>query len=154
MRVAGVDSCRGGWIAVTYDTDDRVLTPRVEVSFMALLERLRDAVAAAWTARRVVEGVAERLPAEPAVDRRGLRMEMVFRSIACMIPRTNTGGVELAYWQPVKSSMEIGVDFDWDPVKDRANEGKHGISFDDAKAVFLDAQHLIEDATRPEHGER
>ncbi len=44
MRVAGVDSCRGGWIAVTYDTDDGTLTPRVEVSFMALLERLRDAV--------------------------------------------------------------------------------------------------------------
>ena len=78
MRVAGVDSCRGGWIAVTYDTDDGVLTPRVEVSFMALLERLRDAVAAAWTARRVVEGVAERLPPAPAVDRLGLRMEMVF----------------------------------------------------------------------------
>jgi predicted RNase H-like nuclease len=39
---------------------------------------LLDAVAAAWTARRLVEGVAERLPAEPAVDRRGLRMEIVF----------------------------------------------------------------------------
>jgi uncharacterized DUF497 family protein len=49
---------------------------------------------------------------------------------------------------------EIGVDFEWDPVKDRTNEDKHGISFDDAKAVFLDAQRLIEDATRPEHGEQ
>jgi predicted RNase H-like nuclease len=39
---------------------------------------LLDAVAAAWTVRRKVEGVAERLPAEPAVDRRGLRMEMVY----------------------------------------------------------------------------
>jgi uncharacterized DUF497 family protein len=50
--------------------------------------------------------------------------------------------------------LEIGVDFAWDPVKDRTNEAKHGISFDDAKAVFLDAQRLIEDATRPEHGEQ
>ena len=46
------------------------------------------------------------------------------------------------------------MDFEWDPLKDGTNEDKHGISFDDAKAVFLDAQHLIEDATRPEHGER
>jgi uncharacterized DUF497 family protein len=50
--------------------------------------------------------------------------------------------------------LEIGVDFEWDPVKDRTNEDKHGISFDDAKAVFLDAQRLIEDATRPEYGEQ
>jgi uncharacterized DUF497 family protein len=50
--------------------------------------------------------------------------------------------------------LEIGVDFEWDPVKDRTNEARHGISFDDTNAVFLDAQRLIEDATRPEHGER
>lgn len=81
MRLAGVDSCRGGWIAVTYDTDVGTLTPRVEVSFLAQLERLRDAVAAAWTARWVVEGIAERLPAEPAMDRRGLRMEIVFQEL-------------------------------------------------------------------------
>jgi uncharacterized DUF497 family protein len=49
--------------------------------------------------------------------------------------------------------VESGEDFEWDPVKDRTNEGKQGISFDDAKAVFLDAQRLIDDATRPEHGE-
>jgi predicted RNase H-like nuclease len=39
---------------------------------------LLDAMIAAWTARRVAEGIAERLPAEPPVDRRGLRMEIVF----------------------------------------------------------------------------
>jgi predicted RNase H-like nuclease len=39
---------------------------------------LLDAAIAAWTARRVAEGMAVRLPEEPPVDRRGLRMEIVF----------------------------------------------------------------------------
>lgn len=39
---------------------------------------LLDATVAAWTARRVAEGRAERLPQDPPIDRRGLRMEMVF----------------------------------------------------------------------------
>ncbi len=39
---------------------------------------LLDAIVAVWTARRVAEGVAERLPPDPLVDRRGLRMEIVF----------------------------------------------------------------------------
>ena len=39
---------------------------------------LLDAVIAAWTARRVAEDVADRLPAAPPVDRRGLRMEIEF----------------------------------------------------------------------------
>ncbi len=47
---------------------------------------LLDAVAAAWTARRVVEGIAERLPAEPAMDRRGLRMEIVFQELRDRAP--------------------------------------------------------------------
>jgi predicted RNase H-like nuclease len=37
-----------------------------------------DAVVAAWTARRAAECTAERLPVEPPVDRRGLRMEIVY----------------------------------------------------------------------------
>ena len=37
-----------------------------------------DAIAAAWTARRVAEGRAGRLPDDPPVDARGLRMEIVY----------------------------------------------------------------------------
>ncbi len=71
-----------------------------------------------------------------------------------MIPRREARDGDCFYWLPVELCLEAGVDFEWDPVKDRANEQKHGISFDDAKAVFLDTQLLVEDATRPDHGER
>lgn len=37
-----------------------------------------DAIVAAWTARRWAEGLADRLPTDPQVDARGLRMEIVF----------------------------------------------------------------------------
>lgn len=37
-----------------------------------------DATVAAWTARRVAEDSAERLPTNPPIDRRGLRMEIVY----------------------------------------------------------------------------
>ena len=37
-----------------------------------------DATVAAWTARRVAEGIAERLPPDPSIDTRGLRIEMVY----------------------------------------------------------------------------
>ena len=30
----------------------------------------------------------------------------------------------------------------WDPAKNRANQRKHGISFDDAKAVFQDPDRI------------
>jgi uncharacterized DUF497 family protein len=48
-----------------------------------------------------------------------------------------------------------GVDlvFEWDPAKDEANEHKHDISFTDAITDFDDPQHIVEDTTRPEHGE-
>ena len=46
------------------------------------------------------------------------------------------------------------IEFEWDPAKDEANEYKHNISFTEAIAVFDDPQHIVEDATRPEHGER
>jgi uncharacterized DUF497 family protein len=31
-----------------------------------------------------------------------------------------------------------GLTFEWDPAKDRANQRKHGVSFAEAKSVFLD----------------
>jgi uncharacterized DUF497 family protein len=41
--------------------------------------------------------------------------------------------------------------FDWDPRKDRANQLKHGVSFDEAKTAFLDEYaRIIPD---PEHSE-
>jgi uncharacterized DUF497 family protein len=41
--------------------------------------------------------------------------------------------------------------FDWDPRKDRANQLRHGISFDEAKTAFLDEYaRIIPD---PEHSE-
>lgn len=37
-----------------------------------------DAIVAAWTARRAAEGRAGKLPPDPLVDARGLRMEIVY----------------------------------------------------------------------------
>ena len=37
-----------------------------------------DAIAAAWSARRFSEGIADRLPQCPVIDERGLRMEIVY----------------------------------------------------------------------------
>lgn len=39
---------------------------------------LLDAMVAAWTARRVAEGDAKRLPADPELDATGLRTEIVY----------------------------------------------------------------------------
>lgn len=45
------------------------------------------------------------------------------------------------------------MEFEWDPAKDAANIAKHELGFGDATAVF-DVRHvLVEDSTRPEHGE-
>lgn len=52
------------------------------------------------------------------------------------------------------SGRESLVEFEWDDAKDEANQHKHSIGFDEAKDVFGDPQLLIEDSTRPEHGER
>ncbi len=46
------------------------------------------------------------------------------------------------------------MEFEWDPAKDAANLEKHGIRFNDAVVVFADPFCLVEDSTRPEHGER
>jgi uncharacterized DUF497 family protein len=45
------------------------------------------------------------------------------------------------------------MEFEWDPIKDAANQAKHGMSFVAATAVFDDPHHLTEDTTKPEYGE-
>ncbi len=45
------------------------------------------------------------------------------------------------------------MEFVWDPAKRETNLRKHEIDFVDAVAVFKDAQCVLEDTTRPEHGE-
>ena len=46
------------------------------------------------------------------------------------------------------------MEFDWDPAKDAANLEKHGFSLLRATAVFDDPLCIIENSTRPEHGEQ
>jgi uncharacterized protein len=41
--------------------------------------------------------------------------------------------------------------FSWDPRKARLNERQHGVSFDDAKAAFLDENAILLDD--PDHSE-
>ena len=41
--------------------------------------------------------------------------------------------------------------FEWDERKNRANRGKHGISFDEAETVFLDDQAVLIDD--PDHSD-
>lgn len=43
------------------------------------------------------------------------------------------------------------INFEWDENKNRTNQRKHGISFDEAKTVFYDDEALIIDD--PEHSE-
>ncbi len=45
----------------------------------------------------------------------------------------------------------MDIRFDWDPVKDRKNQRKHGVSFAEASSVFFDEKGiLIHD---PDHSE-
>lgn len=44
-----------------------------------------------------------------------------------------------------------GIRFEWDENKNRINQRKHGISFDEAKTVFYDEEALVIDD--PEHSE-
>lgn len=44
-----------------------------------------------------------------------------------------------------------GIKFEWDENKNRINQRKHGISFDEAKTVFYDEEALVIDD--PEHSE-
>lgn len=43
------------------------------------------------------------------------------------------------------------IRFEWDENKNRLNQRKHGISFEEAVSVFYDTRSLIEDD--PEHSE-
>lgn len=43
------------------------------------------------------------------------------------------------------------IRFEWDENKNRINQKKHGISFDEAKTVFYDEEALVIDD--PEHSE-
>jgi uncharacterized protein len=38
--------------------------------------------------------------------------------------------------------MRVAMNITWDPAKNRENQRKHGISFDDAKAVFQDPDRI------------
>ena len=38
-----------------------------------------------------------------------------------------------------------GLQFEWDPAKDRANKRRHGVGFDEAMAVFFDEHALLID---------
>ena len=41
------------------------------------------------------------------------------------------------------------LEFEWDPVKDRTNQRKHGIRFADAVMVFEDTQAVLLDDEHP-----
>lgn len=43
------------------------------------------------------------------------------------------------------------IKFEWDENKNRINQKKHGVSFDEAKTVFYDEEALVIDD--PEHSE-
>ena len=45
------------------------------------------------------------------------------------------------------------IRFEWDSRKARANEKKHGISFEEAESVFFDEQALLLEDARPLHDE-
>lgn len=47
--------------------------------------------------------------------------------------------------------MPKDLRFEWDPAKDRSNQRKHGVSFDEAKSAFLDEHgRLMHD---PDHSD-
>lgn len=45
MLVVGVDGCRGGWVAIEWDTDVNTLTPRIHWEFAGLLAAYPEAAA-------------------------------------------------------------------------------------------------------------
>ena len=47
--------------------------------------------------------------------------------------------------------MTPGVRFEWDEAKNRANQVKHGVSFEEGMTVFWDEQALLIDD--PEHSD-
>ena len=53
--------------------------------------------------------------------------------------------------RPMYPDVMGDLRFAWDPTKDRANRRKHGISFEEARSVFLDDGARI--ASDPDHSE-
>lgn len=52
-------------------------------------------------------------------------------------------------------SREVAYDFEWDTAKALSNKHKHGITFDQASTVFLDALALtVFDSVHSQHEER
>ncbi len=52
-------------------------------------------------------------------------------------------------------SAEVAYDFEWDAAKALANAKKHGVTFDQAATVFLDALTLtVFDTEHSQHEER
>ena len=45
------------------------------------------------------------------------------------------------------------IRFEWDPRKAKSNEKKHGVSFEEAQAVFFDEQALLFEDLQPLHEE-
>lgn len=45
------------------------------------------------------------------------------------------------------------MEFEWDKTKDRSNLARHGISFNEAAAIFADPNVVILDASRDEDNE-
>ena len=45
------------------------------------------------------------------------------------------------------------IRFEWDPRKAKANERKHGVSFEEAQSVFFDEQGLFFEDPQPLHEE-
>ena len=45
------------------------------------------------------------------------------------------------------------IRFEWDSRKEKSNEKKHGISFEEAQAVFFDEQALLFEDPQPLHEE-
>lgn len=50
--------------------------------------------------------------------------------------------------------QDLTFEFEWDPAKAISNQQKHGFSFGQARAVFADPQHLEEDASETDYGEK
>ena len=68
-------------------------------------------------------------------------------------PRSTRGGRRPRSRRPIApvwaGILEVGWQFEWDPVKDQQNEAKHGVSFEEASTVFGDQFALTIDD--PEH---
>jgi len=43
------------------------------------------------------------------------------------------------------------IRIEWDPLKGKSNERKHGVSFEEAQSVFFDEQALLLEDPQPLH---